>query len=127
MRFVFGLCAAVILLAAMPVDSSAQSVTQVNTIKVAADKVDAYLAGMQKMMVLYEQVVPAVEMRIWRSSIAGTTSGLLTVVTEFESMEAWAEGTSMLSAHSEYQPLIKELEATDRVMVSVSLATEITP
>ncbi len=42
-------------------------------------------------------------------------------------MEAWAEGTSMLSAHSEYQPLIKELEATDRVMVSVSLATEITP
>ena len=127
MRIVPGLCAAALFLVALPADSPAQSVAQVNTIEVAADEVDAYVAGMKKMKVLYEQILPEVEMRIWRTAIGGASSGLLTVVTEFESMEAWAAGTSTLSAQADYQPLIEELQATRRVMVSVSIVSDITP
>ena len=127
MRTVSRLCAAALFLLALPADSPAQSVAQVNTIEVAADEVDAYLAGMKKMKVLYEQILPSVEMRIWRTAIGGASSGLLTVVTEFENMEAWAAGTSTLSAHAGYQPLVEELQATGRVMVSVSIVSDITP
>ncbi len=127
MRLIIGLCTALVLMAALPTDASAQAVAQVNTVEVPAGKTADYMAGLEKILALIERVVPEAEARVWQATIAGTSSNRISVVTEFDSVEAWAVGTSRLVADPAYQPLIGELEATGRTVVSVSLATEITP
>ena len=127
MRIVSGLCALLFLLTAMPVDSSAQSVAQVTTVEVPAGRVDDYMAGLEKILALIERVSPESEARAWQATIAGTSSNPISVVVEFDSLEAWAAGGARFLEDPAYQALIRELEATGRTIVSVSLATEITP
>ena len=127
MRIFTGICAALILIAAIPTTASAQAVAQVSTVEVPAGKVDDYMAGLEKILALIERVSPEAEARAWQATIAGTSSNRISVVVEFDSREAWAAGTSRFQSDPAYQPLLGELEATGRTLLSVSLATEITP
>ena len=127
MRLITALCTALILMTALPTDASAQAVVRINTVEVPAGKMADYMAGLEKILALVERVAPEAEARVWQASIAGTSSNRISVVTEFDSLEAWAAGVSKLRADPAYQPLIEELEATGRTLLSVSLATEITP
>ena len=58
MRLITALCTALILMAALPTDASAQAVAQVNTVEVPAGKLADYMAGLEKIIALIERVSP---------------------------------------------------------------------
>ena len=125
MRWSIGLLVVAVLL--MPALASAQAVIQVNTIEVDASKVQDYLDGLKKLEPILGKHAPSAKLRVWQSTVAGPNSNRVSVVLEFSNAVAWAEGIQKVQSDPAFAGFLRGLEATGRKIVSVSLATEVTP
>ena len=70
--------------------------------------------------------VPA--FRTWQSTLAGTNTGSVVYVTEYDDSVAWAKGTQKLAASEKWQKFIQEFQAWGKsTTTSSSMLMEITP
>jgi heme-degrading monooxygenase HmoA len=108
--------------------ADAPKVLQVIAVKVKAGQQDAYMERVKKLNAMYKRLDIDGTMRVWRAQIAGPDSGLIYIGTEFDSLEAFAKGTSKLAKDSEWNATVKEPDVSGmRELLGTSLLVEITP
>ena len=108
----------------LPTMAFSQSVAQVNTVEVPAAKAAEYVAAVKALKPLIKKHSPGATMRVWQATIAGPMSNRISVVVEFSSMTAWAEGMTKLQADPEFAKALAKFAALGRKIVSVQVATE---
>ncbi|GMR23200.1 MAG: hypothetical protein BMS9Abin37_1610 [Acidobacteriota bacterium] len=118
--FVFILFMAVML----PTLSFSQSVAQVTTVEVPGANTAKYVTAVKALIPLINKHSPNAEVRIWQATVAGTSSNRISVVVEYPSLAAWAEGGPKLAADPEFHGALRKFEGMGRKILSVSLATE---
>jgi len=115
----------VLLMATMlPTLAFSQSVAQVTTVEVPGANTAKYVAAVKALIPLITKHSPNAEVRIWQATIAGTASNRISVVVEYPSLAAWAEGGPKLTADPEFHKALRNFEGLGRKILSVSLATE---
>jgi hypothetical protein len=114
-----------LVLFAAPAASQEGAALQVVAVQVKGDGSDyiAKLKGGMPLMMKHG----ASAVRVFRATVAGPNSGTLFVSVEYPNMEAWAKGSAKMAADPAWQKLIKDLEATGRVLTSNSLLQDVTP
>ena len=82
------------------------------------------VAAVKALIPLIKKHGSSAEVRIWQASVAGTASNRISVVVEFPSLAAWAEGTPKLAADPDFHSALRKFEGMGRKILSVSLVTE---
>jgi len=116
---------ACVLLAAPAPAADTPHVLTVLTVKVKGDQ-DAYLEKVKKFITAAKGSGGTT--RVWRSSLAGSDTGLIFIATEYANLDGLAKGMAKLQSDEELKKLRKELSASGiREVVSNSLLEEVTP
>ena len=109
----------------LPTLSFSQSVAQVTTVEVPGAKTAEYVAAVKALAPVIKKHSPSATVRVWQATVAGAASNRISVVVEFPSLAAWAEGTPKLVADPAYQSALRKFEGMGRKIVSVSMASEL--
>ncbi len=122
----FPLCLALLAFVFLASLSYAQPVAAVTTVEVPAANVQDYLTALKGIEPLLKKHSSTAKMRVWRMTFAGTVSNQLVVVVELESLAALADYGKMYS-DPEFKTALRTFEGLGREIVSVTLATDVTP
>ena len=109
----------------LPAFTFAQSVAQVTTLEVPADKTADYVEALKTLIPILRKHSPRSNTRIWQATVAGSASNRITVIVEFPSMLAWAERGPKMNADPAYKKALEVFEGMERRILSVSLHTEL--
>ena len=107
--------------------AEAPNVIVVTIIQVEGADQAALMDQTKKAQAIWKELgVPA--FRTWQSTLAGTNTGSVVYVTEYDDSVAWAKGTQKLAASEKWQKFIQEFQAWGKTTTtSSSMLMEITP
>ncbi len=102
-------------------------VLQVIVVEVEPADREWYLERVKKVQGIVERLGLS-GFRVWRATLAGTSTGALAVVIENPNLAAFAANSTKLQADSEFQKWVKEMQKAGRSKaISNNMWVEVTP
>jgi hypothetical protein len=106
--------------------AESENVLQVLIVNVAPANIDSYVERVAKLQTIQKRLGTLGRMRMWRETLAGSTSGNVIISIEYDDLNAFAENYARLEADAEWLEVMNTLPAI-RNLLSSGLYSEMTP